>query len=156
MQATPRYTVPVMAPRTAPAATLTAPAPLEMPTTEQTISALRQRLARELYQVDLDLKAGARIAGLPCDCLTKGKHLGGLEAAAEELMSYEVNPVYGQIIEWVNRHAPEFEPSEIVKKEPAYFQSMAPEVRAFRKAVLGTEELSTMLTDNPAQGGGET
>lgn len=108
-------------------------APLEMPTTEETIAALKQRLTKELYRVELDLQGGGRIAGKPCDCLSKHKHSVGIEATAEELMSYEYSPLYQQIIDWFNQHGPEFDPSEIAKHEPGYYQAMAPEIRDFRK-----------------------
>lgn len=106
-----------------------------MPTTAETITALKQRLGKELYRVELDLQAGARIAGKPCDCLTRAKHLGGLEATAEELLSYEHNPLYGNVLDWVKHHEIEFQPSEIAKHDKQYYRDFTPEVRDFRKEV---------------------
>ena len=106
---------------------------VELPTTEETITALKQRLTKELYRVELDLQGGGRIAGKPCDCLSRHKHSVGIEATAEELMSYEYNPIYQEIIDWFNQHGPEFDPGEIAKHEPGYYQAMAPEIRNFRK-----------------------
>ena len=108
-----------------------------MPTTAETLAELKRRLGKELYRAEMDLQGGARIAGKPCDCLS-AKHRGGIEATAEELMSYERNPVYGQVIDWFNQHAPEFEPAEIAKRPPEYYQGLAPEVRALRKQVVTT------------------
>jgi hypothetical protein len=104
-----------------------------MPTTAETVIALKERLAKELYRVELDLQGGGRIAGKPCDCLSKKKHTSGIEATAEELMSYDKSPLYGQVVTWFNQHAPEFDPKEIAKHEPGYYQALAPEIRNFRK-----------------------
>jgi hypothetical protein len=114
----------------------------DLPTTAETLKELKHRLAKELYRVELDLQSGARISGKPCDCLSKAKHSAGIEATAEELMSYEANPLYGKVISWVNSHATVFEPSEIAKRPPEYYQAIAPEVRAFRKEVMGTEKMT--------------
>lgn len=106
----------------------------EMPTTQETIAALRDRLVKELYRLEMDLQGGARIAGKPCDCLSR-KHLQGIEATAEELMSYESKPIYGEIVNWLEQHRAEFEPSVIASVDPAYYQSLAPEIREFRKGL---------------------
>jgi len=117
-----------------------------LPTTEQTVQELKRRLAKELYRMEMDLQAGARIAGRPCDCLSYAKHLSGVEATAEELMSYERNPIYGEIVLWLRAHEVEFEPQEIAKHPPDYYQTLAPEVRNFRKEVMGTEKLTPFLS----------
>lgn len=124
-----------------------APLPPALPSTAETVEELHRRLGKELYRVEMDLQGGARIAGKPCDCLSRSKHLGGLEATAEELMSYGKNPTLGKVVDWANRHAMEFEPTEIAKREPAYYQGLAPEVRALRKEVMGTAGLGALLND---------
>ena len=106
---------------------------IAMPTTEDTIFVLKQRLATELYRVELDLQSGARILSKPCDCLGRNKHGGALVAMAGELMSYETNPVYGDVISWYDAHEPEFDPASILKHDPAYYRAMTPEVRDLRK-----------------------
>ncbi len=116
---------------------------LVLANTAETIEELRSRLGKELYKMELDLANGGRINGKPCDCLSK-KHKFGLEATAEEMMSYEHKPVHGEIITWLNRHAPEFEPAEIAKHDPEYYRALIPEVRAFRKEVMGTEKLTAL------------
>lgn len=118
---------------------------VETPTTAETVAELKRRLGKELYKVELDLLNGGRIAGKPCDCLSKAKHSAGLEAAAEELMSYEANPLYSRIINWMNSQ--NFDPAEIAKHPPEYYQSMAPEIRNFRKAVMGTEKVTALLNE---------
>jgi hypothetical protein len=74
------------------------------------------------------------------------KHNFGVEATAEELISYEKNPVYGQVMQWYRKHLPEFEPMEIEKRPESYYQGLVPEIRAFRKQVMGTESLVSMLS----------
>ena len=101
--------------------------------------------ARRLYKAELDLASGLRISGKPCDCLSE-KHSLMLEAAAEEMMSYESNPVYGQIIDWLKLHQAEFPPQEIAKRPPEHYQRYVPEIRKFRKAVMGTEALSALAS----------
>lgn len=119
----------------------------DMPTTQETIAELKRRLGKELYRMELDLQGGGRISGKPCDCLS-AKHRLGLEATAEELMSYDKNPVYNGIVKWLNTHAPSFEPAEIAKHPETYYQMLAPEVRTFRKEVMGTEKLGSLLSQN--------
>jgi hypothetical protein len=107
-----------------------------MPTTEETITALKERLAKELYRFENDLQDGLRIADKPCDC-AKSKHTGLIIATAEELMSYETNPLYGNIVSWVKKHQLEFTPKEISNHQPAYYQALTPEIRKFRKQLEG-------------------
>lgn len=121
------------------------PSGLSLPTTAETLTELKRRLAKELYRVELDLQNGLRIAGKPCDC-AGAKHNFGIEATAEELMSYESNPVYQEVISWYNRHLPEFEPAEIEKKPLDYYQKMVPDIRNFRKKIMGTDDVRAMTT----------
>lgn len=118
--------------------------------TDETLAELKRRLGKELYKLELDLQGGGRIAGKPCDCLSS-KHDLGLEATAEELMSYDKNPVYGQVIAWMKERATVFQPAEIVKHEPKFYQQMTPEVRAFRKTVMGTEKVQALLSSEEKQ-----
>lgn len=113
-----------------------ADAPVQGPTTEETVQNLKARLVKELYRLELDLQGGLRIAGKPCDC-AGAKHNVGVEATAEELMSYEANPVYGEVIDWYRRRLPEFDPKVIATKPVDYYRAMTPEVRSFRKALVG-------------------
>jgi hypothetical protein len=119
----------------------------QLANTAETLAELKRRLAKELYRFELDLQGGGRIANKPCDCLGKKHHLG-IEATAEELMSYDKNPIYGQVIQWMNEHAPLFDPAEIANHQPNFYQEMTPEVRAFRKEVMGTEKLIAMLNED--------
>lgn len=119
----------------------------QMPTTEETKQELKRRLAKELYRLELDLQGGGRIANKPCDCLSVKHHLG-IEATAEELMSYEKNPVYSEVISWLNEHESEFEPEEIGRRPPEHYQGLAPEARRFRKEIMGTERLNAILAPN--------
>ncbi len=118
----------------------------DLPTTEETRDELRRRMGKELYRLELDLMGGGRIAGKPCDCLS-AKHQLGLEATAEELLAFDQRPVYGQVMTWLVRHSKEFEPANIPSHPPEYYQGLIPEVRAFRKEVMGTEKLAALLTD---------
>lgn len=121
--------------------------PMDMPTTAETVADLKRRLGKELYRMELDLAGGGRIAGKPCDCLSK-KHELGLEATAEELIPLDANPVYNQLLSWLKTHSPTFEPAEIAKHPPEYYQELAREVRAIRKRVLGTDNLGALLNQD--------
>lgn len=119
--------------------------PGKMPNTAETVTELKRRLGKELYRMELDLQGGGRIAGKPCDCLS-AKHHFGIEATAEELMSYETNPVYGRVVSWLKQHEKEFEPAEIAKREPDYYRKLTPSVRLFRKEIMGTEKVGALLS----------
>jgi len=121
-----------------------------LPTTDETIHELKRRLAKELYRMEMDLAGGGRIAGKPCDCLS-GKHHLGLEATAEELVSYGPQPIYNEIMNWLNRHSPEFEVGEIGKRPVEYYQGLSPDLKSFRKRLLGTENLVAMLNNEERQ-----
>ncbi len=118
--------------------------------TQETTEELKRRLGKELYRLELDLQNGGRIAGKVCDCLSK-KHAFGLEATSEELMSYDTRPVYGQVISWIKKREPVFQPEEIAKHEPDYYRAMIPEVRALRKEVMGTEHVAALLNPEEKQ-----
>jgi hypothetical protein len=117
---------------------------VSLPTTSETVAELRKRLGKELYRMELDLMSGGRIAGRPCDCVSQ-KHNLGIEATAEELIPMDNRPVYSKIISWLNAHSKEFEPEEIAKREPDYYRSLSREVRNFRKEVMGTEKVESLL-----------
>jgi len=85
--------------------------------------------------------------GAAHNCLS-AKHSLGLEAMAEELMSYSDDAVFGDITNWLRDHETEFEPAEIGKREPEYYKKMAPSLRNFRKRVMGTEELQSLLKNS--------
>jgi hypothetical protein len=120
-------------------------ATVALASTTDTIEELRRRLGKELYRMELDLQGGGRINGRPCDCLSD-KHHFGVEGTAEELMSYEHNPVYGQVVAWYKSKLPDFQPATIAGHEPDYYRAMIPQVRAFRKEVMGTERIAALLT----------
>jgi len=107
---------------------------LEMPTTAETIAELKDRLREELYDFERDMQKGMRIADKPCDCGAL-KHMPHIKATSRELMSYEKNPVYGQIVSWMDGHIQEFTPKEIARHDIAYYQPLAPEIRNFRKQI---------------------
>ncbi len=106
----------------------------EMPTTSETVTDLKRRLAKELYKIELDLVNGGRIAGHACDCLGRSKHSLGLEAITEELMPMDPNnPTYGQIQDWLKDHESDFRPEEIEKRPPQFYRDLATFPREWRK-----------------------
>jgi hypothetical protein len=119
------------------------PSKIELASTTDTIIELKRRAGDEIYGMELDLRGGGRINGKPCDCLSH-KHRSGIESTIKELMSYEFNPAYQQILDWYNRHAPEFEPEAIVNHPVEYYQALIPELRVFRKLIAGTESLKSL------------
>lgn len=136
------------APRPVPAAPRPVPStPMDMPTTAETVADLKRRLGKELYRMELDLAGGGRIAGKPCGCLGN-KHNLGLEATAEELIPLDSNPAYNQILGWLKQHEPEFTPEQIAKHPPEYYQALGHEARAFRKAVLESDDLRALLNQD--------
>jgi tyrosine-protein phosphatase YwqE len=118
---------------------------VELATTEDTIIELKRRLGKEIYRMELDLQGGGRINGKVCDCLG-AKHSLGLESCAEELMSYESNPVFQDVIDWLHAHQHDFIPRVIASHEKSYYQDMIPEVRKLRKRVMGTDDVKALFT----------
>lgn len=81
-----------------------------------------------------------RIAGKPCDC-GSNKHTLMLEAAAEELISYDPDnaPIYKSIIAWIPDNATKITPEGIQSgKYDSEYPRMANEFKMFRKGVLGS------------------
>lgn len=66
-------------------------------------------------------------------------------------MSYERNPVYQNIINWLKQHEVDLRVESIAQHEPKFYQDKLPEVRAFRKEVIGTEKLGALLTSDERQ-----
>ena len=116
-----------------------APPSIALPTSEETTIELKRRLARELYRAELDLAAGLKIAGKPCDCLTN-KHTLMLEAVSEELISQDPgNPVYQDIIGWIGTNRSKVSIEGIHSgKYAAEYPHMSNEFKNFRKRVMGT------------------
>jgi len=127
--------------------TITRPAPRpEVPTTEETTAQLKRRLAKELYKLELDMAAGMRTAGKPCDCLNS-KHSLLFEAVSEELIPLDPqNSIYSEILDWVNAALPKgtFEAISSGRYDAEY-PLMASEMRDFRKRLLGTTSLTAMI-----------
>ncbi len=112
---------------------------IALPTSEETTTELKNRLGKELYRAELDLAAGLKIAGKPCDCLDH-KHPLMLEAAAEELISQDPgNHVYQDVIQWLrdNKHKVTVEAIHSGKYAGEY-PFMANEFKTFRKRVFGS------------------
>lgn len=123
---------------------------MNLPTREETNQELRRRLARELYRAELDLAGGLKIAGKPCDCLSN-KHTLGLEAMAEELISAEPgNPVYTEILQWIQRNQSKLTVDAIQSGKFAWeYPEMASQFKDFRKRILGTDAFRAMVA-NPS------
>lgn len=122
----------------------------DLATTEETVAELKRRLAKELYRFQLDLAAGCKIAGKPCDCCDKHPSLG-LEAMCEELIPMDpTNPIYREIPEWYMSNAHKLTAEASVSgKYDAEYPLMAALMRDFRKRLLGTETLTAMVTPKP-------
>lgn len=110
----------------------TLPAPMQLASTPDTVKRLRERLAEELYRMQLDLEDGAHIGGVPCDCLD-GKHKLGLRATAKELLAMDSSPVPQQVLEWLETHEGELSPQAIHQYGPDHYKKLAGDMRELRK-----------------------
>jgi hypothetical protein len=108
------------------------PAPVSIATTPATQKRLKERLAEELYRMQMDLEDGAHIGGLPCDCLD-GKHKLGLRATAKELLVMDDTHVPQEVLGWLATHEPELNPTAISKYGPDHYKKLATDMREFRK-----------------------
>lgn len=116
-----------------------------LPTTAETTHELKRRLARELYRAELDLAGGLKINGKACDCL-EYKHSVGLDAAAEELVSQDPNnPVYREIIKWLNDNLSKLTVQAILTGNyDTEYPRMALQLKEYRKRVVGTSQAPTV------------
>ena len=141
--AVPKHETPIQAP----AAKVESPI-VRRPTTEQTIRALQRRLGGELYDLELDLADGLKIAGLPCDCFQE-KHGPAIVRIAKEITPMDPNnPVYSQLTAWIEKRAAQAMPEAVMagtyEGEYSTWQS---EAHAFRKAIMGTLATSAILPE---------
>ena len=129
---------------------------ISLPTSAETTIELKRRLGRELYKAELDLAAGLKIAGKPCDCLSN-KHTLFLEAVAGELIPQDPNnSVYQEIIDWIPRNAQKVTIEAIQHgRYASEYSHMANEFKNFRKRVMGTvgtgESTATNITLDQAK-----
>ena len=110
-----------------------------LPTKEETTLHLKRRLALELYKAEIDLADKLKIFGKSCDCLDY-KHNLEIQAVAEELIPREPdNPVYSEIVKWLNDNAEkvtlEASASGVYDDE---YPKMAELFSDFRKRAVGT------------------
>lgn len=110
----------------------------DRPTTAETIADLRERLTDELLQFQDDLVRSLKIAGKRCDCGTK--HSQSLRAKSYELMSMDSNPVYQEIVQWVETNMSKLtaEASGSGQYDSWYSSEAVAQIRDFRKRVGGT------------------
>ncbi len=123
---------------------------IDLPTSEETTTELKRRLAKELYKAELDLANGLLIAGKPCDCLSN-KHSLEFEAACEELISQDPgNSVYREIIGWMNSNLHKCYPDIVLSGQyKSEYPYMALQLKEFRKRILGSSASSSV--HNPVQ-----
>ncbi|MFH0712371.1 MAG: hypothetical protein V2A55_00715, partial [Candidatus Jorgensenbacteria bacterium] len=119
-----------------PSSTDILPSSSRKPTTAETIGQLEGRLIRQLLRLQEDLLEGARINGIPCDCLLK--HTSEMDITAEELQTMSQNPVYQNIRNWAQTHS--WGPEIVAQHPPEFFVNMVPDLRELRK---GLTEAST-------------
>lgn len=136
---------PALAPQGA-SAPAPAPSAIPLPTRDETTITLKRRLAKELYRAEQDLEENLLIAGKPCDCLDS-KHTLGMEATAEELIPQEPdNPVYIEILQWIEENRPKVTREATASGQfKAEYPQMAAKFKEFRKRILGTESITAMI-----------
>lgn len=108
----------------------------EWPTTQETIHVVKGDIVSQIDQLLMDMARGGLIAQKPCDC--QAKHSKVIKALANELMTLEYKPVYGELIAWVDDHMPQFTADALIKNGVEYYQQLMPEMRVFRKRIEGT------------------
>jgi hypothetical protein len=106
---------------------------------------LKRHLASELYEAELKLAAGLRIAGKPCNCLN-GNHYLGLEATVEKLISLNPgNRAYHEMVDWIqrNRSILSIQSVQTGQYDQEYPQ-MARQLADLRKRIMGTASLAAI------------
>jgi hypothetical protein len=78
----------------------------EVPTEEETVVELKNRLAEEIVGAESDLSHKLKINGKACTCLER-KHNLQIKSLSRELMPKDPsNPLYQRVIDWFNANEP--------------------------------------------------
>jgi hypothetical protein len=104
------------------------------PTTDETVAQLEGRLTKILLGLQADLIDGARINGIPCDCILK--HTSEMVMTTEELQTMSQKPIYENIKAWASEH--QWGPEIVAEHPPEFFVGLVPELRALRKTLTET------------------
>jgi hypothetical protein len=79
---------------------------IEVPTEEETVKALQDRLREQITGAEDDLVHKLKINGKACTCL-EGRHNVQAKALAREVMEKDPdNPLYQKVIDWFNTNEP--------------------------------------------------
>ncbi len=112
---------------------------------EETIAYQKRELAKELLLLEKHLQQKCKILGKACDCCEK--HPLAIEALAQEALGMTGDPVFNEVARWAKEIAPDTtESASASGKFDEQYPQMAVEARELRKMVMGTAEVSALLT----------
>ena len=126
------------------------PSGVSLPTAEETLQELKERLYEEIYTAERDLSVGLLIAGKPCRCL-EYKHRLKIQALAKELIPEDPNNiVYSDIIQWLTDNQDKVNTQAIASgKYKQEYPHMAAQFKEFRKRLERTMAPSTTKSASP-------
>jgi hypothetical protein len=105
----------------------------------------RREIGKSLLLLQKHFEQKCKIAGKACDCCEK--HPMEIEALAQETLGITGDDLYHEIAEWARNIAPvtTVEASASGQYEKLYTQ-LAKEARAYRKRVMGTDDIAALMT----------
>lgn len=122
-----------------------APEIRSMVTDEETIAYQKRELSKEILLLEKHLQQKCKILNKACDCCSK--HLLPIEGLAQEALGMTGDSLYSEVQSWVRSITPvtTTEASASGHYDEQYPQ-LAVEARALRKRIMGTAEVSALLT----------
>ncbi len=111
----------------------------------ETIAYQGRELGKALLLMELHLQQKCKINGIPCDCCEK--HPMAIEALAEEAFGMTGDAQYNDIMVWTKKVTPmtTTEASASGQYEEIY-PELAQEARAYRKQLMGTEDITALVS----------
>jgi len=120
------------------------PAP-EGISTPDTIAYQKREIGKALILLEKHLLQGCKIGGKACDCCEK--HPLEIEGLAQETRGMINDPLYDELVQWVREITPITTAGASASGEyDGIYPELALEARKFRKRIMGTSDLTALMT----------
>lgn len=105
----------------------------------------KRELCKSLLLLQKHLEQKCKVHGKACDCCEK--HPMEIEGLAQETLGMTGDDIYHEIAEWTKRIEPiTTEAASASGQYDRLYPKLAGEARQFRKRIMGTDELSALMT----------
>lgn len=110
-----------------------------------TIAYQDRELGKALLLMEIHLQQRCKIDGTPCDCCEK--HPMVIEALSEEALGMTGDPQYSVVTAWAKKVSPQTTTAASASgKYDESYPKLAQEARLLRKKIMGTEDVSALVT----------